>query len=257
MALRDKVFNAIMDGRRRVGLPPPTLSLDSFFIDPEEAKRRFAAISGGLGEVFFAHKGRTVHKWLHYLSAYERHFAAYRDTPVRMLEIGVDKGGSLEMWRKYFGINATIFGIDLNPDCASRVTPPNQVRIGSQADPQFLRSVVDEMGTPDIILDDGSHFARHQRISFDTLFPLLREGGLYLIEDLHTSYFYGPYEGGYRRKGTAVERTKDIIDDMHAWYHRKPTTTPAKYHVGAIHVYDSIIVLEKRKVERPCVTKIG
>ncbi len=68
---------------------------------------------------------------------------------------------------------------------------PNQVRIGSQDDPAFLRSVIDEMGSPDIILDDGSHVSDHQKISFETLWPLLKVGGLYVIEDLHTAYFPG------------------------------------------------------------------
>lgn len=258
MALRDRALNVILNNSRKLKLSVPLRTFDAglFSVDREEAKRRYTG-SGGLSEVFFAHKGRTVHKWIHYLDVYQRHFALYRNTPVKMLEIGVDKGGSLELWREYFGGDATIFGIDINPECASQVTPPNQVRVGSQADPQFLRSVIHEMGTPDIILDDGSHWAQHQRISFDTLFPLLREGGLYIMEDLHTAYFFGAYEGGYRRKGTAIERLKDMIDDMHAWYHQKATTTPAKHQIGAIHIYDSIVVIEKRKIERPCVTKVG
>jgi hypothetical protein len=128
---------------------------------------------------------------------------------------------------------------------------PNQVRIVSQDDPKFLRSVIDEMGTPDIILDDGSHFERHQRISFDTLFPLLRDGGLYLIEDLQTAYFFTRWEGKYRRKSSGIELVKDMIDDMHSWYHRKKMRTASRNQIGAIHIYDSIAVIEKRQVARP------
>lgn len=257
MALGDRAFNVAQTVRKQLGVPLHTTNLDSFMIGPEEARSRCSQSMGELHKLVFAHQGRTVHKWLQYLEVYARHFAAYRNTPVRMLEIGVDKGGSLEIWRKYFGEDAVIFGIDIDPECASRVSPPNQVRIGSQADLVFLRSLIDEMGTPDIVLDDGSHWARHQRVSFDTLFPLLREGGLYVIEDLHTAYFHGAWEGGYRRRGTAIERVKDMIDDMHAWYHTKKTTTPARDQIVGIHVYDSIVFIEKKKVERPCCTKIG
>ena len=257
MALRDIAYRGIERGRSILGVPSRTIKLSSFEIDAKEAARLSNGASGRMGDVCFAHSGRQLHKWLHYLEIYECHFRMYHNTPVKMLEIGVSQGGSLEIWRKYFGADATIFGIDIRPECASRVTPPNQVRIGSQDDPQFLHSVIDEMGMPDIILDDGSHLGRHQRVSFDTLFPLLKEGGLYVIEDLHTSYFPGHGEGGYRRKGTAIEHIKDMIDDMHAWYHSKPTTTPAKEQIGAIHLYDSVVVIEKRKTSRPVVVHIG
>ncbi len=212
---------------------------------------------GRLAKIFFSNRGQVIHKWVHYLEIYERHLARFRDTPVRMLEIGVSKGGSLAMWRQYFGGRATIFGIDIDPQCVHCVSPPNQVRIGSQDDPQFMRSVVAEMGAPDVVLDDGSHIGRHQRASFDILFPMLNDGGLYIIEDLHTAYWPGLYQGGHRRAGTAIEHLKEMIDDLHAWYHTRPTTTPAKDHIGAIHVYDSIAVIEKRRKERPGHISIG
>lgn len=241
--------------RRRLG-HRVDFDLNPYSISSEDAKAKYFRDDGGLNEVFFTHRGRVVHKWLHYLDIYERYLNSYRGTPVKMLEIGVDQGGSLEMWREYFGAGATIFGIDINPACSDRVTPPNQVRIGSQTDPGFLNSVVDEMGTPDIILDDGSHVSQHQRISFDVLFPRLCDGGIYMMEDLHTAY-YSSHQGGYRRKGTAIERVKDMIDDMHAWYHDKATTSPAKNQVRGIHIYDSLVVIEKEKIEPPRVTKIG
>ena len=251
MPLLDLKFRATEKVRKIAGLPSHRFDVDMFELDPAEKARLSAAASDGISKLFFEHQGRIIHKWIHYLDIYERHFAPYRNTPVKFLEIGVFKGGSLELWRNYFGMTATIFGIDIDPACATYVTPPNQVRIGSQDDAHFLRSVVDEMGTPDIILDDGSHIAKHQSASFDVLFPFLREGGLYVIEDMHTSYWPVPFEGGYRHKGTAIERVKDMIDDMHAWYHNKATSTPAKEWIGAIHIYDSMVVIEKRKIERP------
>ena len=106
-----------------------------------------------------------------------------------MLEIGVFMGGSLALWRKFLGPDAVIFGIDINPSCIAFDGQFACVRIGSQDDPQFLRSIVAEMGGIDVVLDDGSHIASHQRASFDLLFPLLSDGGHYIVEDMHTAYW--------------------------------------------------------------------
>jgi hypothetical protein len=237
--------------RKRIKAAISMLDLEDYAVAATERDRLAGEASNDLAKLFYAHKGRLIQKWLHYLDIYDRHFSAYRSTPVKMLEIGVSQGGSLELWRKYLGKDATLFGIDIDPECASRVTAPSQVRIGSQDDPMFLRAVIDEMGPPDIILDDGSHIGRHQRTSFNTLFPLLREGGLYLIEDLHTAYSFVRWEGGYRRKSTGIELVKDMIDDMHGWYHRRKMRTASRNQIGAIHIYDSVAVIEKRQVARP------
>lgn len=208
----------------------------------------------GLEKVYQEHKGRILHKWVHYLPVYERYFGQYRDTPVRMLEIGISQGGSLEMWRTYFGEHATIYGIDINENSGECVEAPNHARIGSQADPAFLKSVVVEMGAPDIVLDDGSHVSQHQIASFRTLFPLLKDGGLYVIEDLHTAYWDG-FEGGYKREGTAIELAKQLIDDMHHWYHAEEVRLSTD--VGAIHCYDSMVVIEKRAAKQPMHMHVG
>lgn len=156
--------------------------------------------------LFYGYDGdHLINKWNHFLPIYSRLFAPYRNgmpdgRPLRFLEIGVYEGGSLDLWRRFFGESAILYGIDVDPRCAVFDGRAAQVRIGSQADPAFLRSVVAEMGGVDIVLDDGSHVASHQRVSFETLFPLLAEDGLYVAEDLHTSY-WRDYEGGYRRKG--------------------------------------------------------
>jgi hypothetical protein len=244
-SLRARLMNI---ARRIVKGPPPRMH--EYRLTPDEIAEAARGQHGDLARIFFGPKERTVTKWLHYLSVYERHFAAYRNREMVFLEIGVYKGGSLEMWRRYFGEGSSICGIDVDPACAGYESPGTRVRIGSQDDPAFLKRVVAEIGPPDIILDDGSHIARHQRTSFDTLFPLLKDGGLYVIEDLHTAY-WGNWGGGYRRKGTAIERVKDMIDDLHAWYHDKPTTTPAKTEIEAIHIYDSMVFIEKKRKARP------
>lgn len=205
---------------------------------------------GRSADIFFANQGRTVYKWLHYFSIYDQLLEPYAGSNVRMLEIGVSKGGSLNLWRKFFGDKAVIFGIDIDPNCAVYDGEAAKVRIGSQDDPQFLTGVVAEMGGIDVVLDDGSHVSSHQRASFAVLFPLLEEGGLYIIEDMHTAY-WPAYEGGLRRAGTAVEFLKAKIDDMHAHYQKHGMNTEdAMPDIESIQFFDSVAVVKKRK-QRP------
>src|SRR5688572_16048006 len=90
-----------------------------------------------LKEIFDSHKGRLIHKWDHYFEIYEKHFSRYRNSPVNILEIGVSHGGSLQMWRKYFGDHANIFGVDINPECKKFEDGKTKIYIGSQEDDQF------------------------------------------------------------------------------------------------------------------------
>ncbi len=214
-------------------------------------------VDGGFEGLFWNNKGPVVHKWIHYLPIYERHLAQYRGSSVRFLEIGVSKGGSLQMWREYFGPDATIFGVDIDPTCSKFDGIAGQVRIGSQDDASFLASVVDEMGGVDVILDDGSHDSRHIRASLAALYPRLENGGLYMIEDLNCAY-WPLWSGGYRRRISFMTDIKQMIDDMHHWYHGRGQGIAATADaLSAMHIYDSIVVLEKRLVERPSHIEVG
>jgi hypothetical protein len=233
---------------RRLPFPslfPPSPSFASFAAEPSDEFR--AIYPGPCAEIFFANKGPVIHKWLHYLAVYDKILAPYIGSEVKMLEIGVSKGGSLALWRKFLGPDAVIFGIDVNPACAAFDGQFASVRIGSQDDPQFLLSVVAEMGGIDVVLDDGSHIASHQRASFDVLFPLLSEGGLYIIEDMHTAYWPG-FEGGLKRQGTAVEFLKDKIDDIHKHYFKTGlNSVQTMSDIDSIQFFDSIAVVNKKK----------
>jgi Methyltransferase domain len=202
---------------------------------------------GRSADIFFANERRIIHKWLHYFAIYDQFLEPYVGSKVKMLEIGVSKGGSLGLWRKFLGDEALIFGIDIDPDCAAYDGESASVRIGSQDDPQFLRSIVSEMGGIDVVLDDGSHVSSHQRTSFNVLFPFLSEGGLYIIEDLHTAY-WPLYEGGLKRRGTAVEFLKDKIDEIHMHYRTTGLNTVTSMpNIESIQFFDSIAVVRKRK----------
>lgn len=256
MHLRDWLFYKRQGLRKRLGLPIPRPT-DGFHHFADTAGTFRSRSKSDLGKLFFDHKGRGITKWVDYLDLYDRHFAKYRGTAVKMIEIGVFRGGSLELWRKYFGPAAKLFGIDIDPACATLADSPNQVRIGSQDDPAFLSSVVQEMGAPDIILDDGSHVADHQLASFKTLWPLLKTGGVYVIEDLHTAYWPGEWAGGYRRRHTAIETVKQLIDEMHGWWHDQPEKISRKLELGAIHIYESIVFIEKVEKTAPTSVEVG
>ena len=211
-----------------------------------------------LDEIFWSHDGPRVHKWHHYLEIYDKHFSRFVGRgDVRILEIGVAYGGSLSVWRKYFGASATIFGIDIAPGCARMSGLDGQVRIGSQTDPDFLASVVEEMGGVDIVIDDGSHQCAHIVRSFEILFPMLSDGGIYLAEDLHTNY-WREFGGGYRRSGSFIELAKRMVDDINHNYHgRGQEFAFARDLVSSVHFYDSIVVLDRRRALTPRHSVIG
>lgn len=248
---------------KRIGLH----SVAEYQADADEV-RRAVVPANDLERLFLEHAGRGTSKWWHYLEIYDRYFAPLRSgfragdgtrRPLRFLEIGVSFGGSLQLWRKYFGADAVIAGVDRNPSCATVDDPDLIVRIGSQDDRGFLESVVAEMGGVDVVVDDGSHRARASRRSFEVLFPHLPDRGLYLIEDVHTAYWRRRYGGGYRRRGTAVEVAKDLVDAIHRRYFRR---TPRAHGIDpddvySVAVFDSIIVIEKRHREVPAVVTVG
>jgi hypothetical protein len=206
--------------------------------------------------LFWSNKGAVVHKWLHYLPLYDRYLSKYRGTAVKMLEIGVYKGGSLHLWREYLGPEAVIFGIDIDPSCAAFDGIDGQVRIGSQADPAFLARVVAEMGGVDIVLDDGSHIGRHMRASLDALYPHLSDGGLYLVEDVHCAY-NRRYDGRFSRHNF-IRLLGRLTDDIHHWYHTggQKVAATADRLLG-LHIHDSLVVLEKGVKARPAHIQVG
>lgn len=211
---------------------------------------------GDLLDIFVEGSDQLVHKWHHYIPIYDRYFSSWRQKKVRFLELGVSKGGSISMWRRYFGADAIIYGIDIDPNCAQYDGIDGKVRIGSQDNPEFLRQVVREMGGVDIVLDDGSHVMSHIRTSLETLLPELENDGLYMIEDLHTSYWSG-FGGGFWSKANFFNFVRDLIDDMHTWYHPAGNKygETSKFVTG-IHIHDSVVVIDKATVHAPAHSQV-
>jgi ubiquinone/menaquinone biosynthesis C-methylase UbiE len=227
-----------------------------------------------LERYFYDNPGRVIHKWKHYFEIYERHFARYRGRPVNVVEIGVYKGGSLQMWKQYFGPQARIFGIDVNPECAAFAEERIEILIGSQEDRTFLRSLADRIPLIDILIDDGGHTMTQQITTFEEVFPRVAPDGVYLCEDLHTSYWQ-EYGGGYRSPNTFIEYSKNFIDYIHAWHAKEPMPPRHRWYqrsspqlpklsvsdftrsAHSLHYYDSVLVIEKRPMQPPSDTMTG
>jgi cephalosporin hydroxylase len=198
-----------------------------------------------LWDIFLNHQGRVIHKWKHYFPAYEAHFARFINRPIVFLEIGCGQGGSLQMWKRYFGPHALIIGLDINPACAQFAEDQIAVRIGDQSDPAFLARVLEEFGTPDVVLDDGSHVMAHIEASFRFLYPRTAAGGVYMVEDLHTAY-WPDYGGGLRRPGTFIETAKHLVDELNAdWTQGALPATDFTRATQSMHFYDSLVVFER------------
>lgn len=205
-----------------------------------------------LEKIFREHKGNIIHKWDHYFEIYDRHFSRFRNKPVVLMEIGVAKGGSLEMWRKYFGDQCTIIGMDINPACRQFEDERTKIFIGSQDDRKFLQSIKESVPKVDILLDDGGHMMHQLRITFEEMYDWVDENGVYLAEDLHTCY-WPVYEGGYKRKNSFMEYCKGLIDQLNAWHSQQAALRVNKFtrSTHSIHFYDSIVAIEKRQIKPP------
>ncbi len=208
---------------------------------------------------FNENTGSLIHKWKHYFEIYDRHFSRFRGTDVHIVEFGVSQGGSLQMWKQYFGPKAKIFGIDINEHCKKLEEEQIEMFIGDQEDRTFLKSLAAKIPRIDILIDDGGHTMAQQINTYEELFSYIDKNGVYLCEDLHTSY-WPEWGGGYKKPGTFIEYSKDFIDYINAWHsvqESKLSVTELTKSIHSLHYYDSILVIEKRPVEQPVHLKTG
>jgi hypothetical protein len=189
--------------------------------------------------------GLVLDKWPHYFPIYHRHLERFRGRPIRVLEIGVYRGGGLAMWQKYFGPAARIVGADIDPDAARAVAGRFEVELGDQSDPDFLRAVNEKHGPFDVIIDDGGHTMEQQIVTATTLFPLLAEGGVLVVEDCHTSY-WPSFGGGFAEPDSFLTWARARVDDLHARHSGEVDRDSIwAQELDGMHFYDSIVVLDK------------
>lgn len=194
---------------------------------------------------FLNNQERVIHKWTHYFPIYESHFARYVNRPLTFFEIGCGQGGSLQMWKRYFGPYAQIVGIDINENCKEYEEDQIAVRIGDQKDINLLKSVIEEFGTPDIVLDDGSHMMSDIVATFNFMYAKTSPNGVYMVEDLHTAY-WEEYGGGLKREGSFIELCKMLIDELNADHARDQiSSTDFTQSTLSMHFYDSVVAFER------------
>lgn len=212
-----------------------------------------------LKELFENKEGNLVNKPIHFFDIYDAHFSRFKDTDVHILEIGVDSGGSLDLWRDYFGPKAKIYGMDVNPACKKLEDDGYHIFIGSQSNPDFLNTIADSMPRIDILIDDGGHRMEQQIITFESMFDKIEINGFYVCEDICTSY-YLEYGGGYKKRRTFIEYSKNFIDSIHAWHSRDhvkfPITNLTKTIKG-IHFYNNMLIIEKGQMSEPTLIRRG
>lgn len=170
-------------------------------------------------ELYGEHQGKVSDKWSIYLTEYDRLFSGFRPQSVRMLEIGIQNGGSLEIWSKYFPKAQILVGCDINPDCAKLTydDPAIQLVIGDANSDPVEKEILRHSPNFDLIIDDGSHTSSDIAKSFARYFRHLNEGGLFIAEDLHCSY-WGEFEGGlyYPYSSMAFfKRLADVVNHEH------------------------------------------
>jgi len=207
---------------------------------------------------FNEHQGRKVSKWKHYLEIYDTHFSRFRGTDVHVLEIGVNHGGSLALWRDYFGPQAKVFGVDVNPHCLAFEEPGTRIFIGDQGDRTFLESLAAQIPRIDILIDDGGHTMMQQIATCEVLFPRITDHGVYVCEDVATSY-WPKYGGGLGKAGSFIEYSKRLVDALNGWHSQSPRLGVNDFTRSArsITYYDSVVVIEKRPATQSVLVTAG
>jgi len=203
-----------------------------------------------LGEYFGTDKWGS--HW--YLKHYETHFRPLRKERLNLLEIGVggyadpDSGGnSLRTWKAYFP-HANIFGIDIYD---KKKLEEKRIKIfqGSQTDEPFLHSVVDRIGGADIVIDDGSHLNHHVVHTFNFLFPLLKNPGIYVIEDTQTSYWpgFGGSSRDLQNQDTIMGHFTSLVHSLNHAEILRDAASPTEFdrHIVAMHFYHNLIFIFK------------
>jgi hypothetical protein len=158
----------------------------------------------------------TVHGYHRF---YDFVLKEYKNKNINMLEIGINNGRSLRMWSDYFGKNSKIYGMDLLYSTEKSFHKNIYELIGDQQKVSDLKNITKKTGKCDFIIDDGSHVPEHQLLSFNYLFKnSLKEGGVYIIEDIETSYWsdaelYGyNINSGIKSENNIVNIFKQVVD---------------------------------------------
>jgi hypothetical protein len=185
-------------------------------------------------------EGNGIWKFLHYFDIYDRHFSKYVGKEVHIVEVGIYSGGSLKMWKSYFGDKCKIYGIDIQKECMQYEDDNVKIFIGDQESRDFWKSFKEKVPRVDILVDDGGHLAEQQIATLEEILPHISPGGVYLCEDV----------AGSRNKLTAymqgLQNSLNEITHVPAPM-QKSANTGFQQQVYSIHQYPYVFVIEKQK----------
>lgn len=208
-------------------------------------------------------KGSDAHAYTHWYNIY---FSSLEECEFNLLEVGVRRGNSMRLWKRFFKF-AKIYGVDISEECLNYNLLDAKIFIGDITNKDFAHEVIMEInGGVDVFIDDGSHLSNEQIETFEFIFPKINAGGMYIIEDLQSSYFQETVN-----RISAVDFIKEKIDDLNwhgtptrecwkdgerQWKHRndfyklkKEIICKLNYmekHIETIHFYPGICFIFKR-----------
>jgi hypothetical protein len=204
---------------------------------------RFDGVQNPLWDYFESHRaGQGIWKWTHYFEIYQRHLSKFVGRSPHVVEIGIYSGGSLPMWRPYFGPGCHVSGIDIQEECKTYADSDVSIHIGDQADRGFWKKFRESSPGVDVLIDDGGHLAEQQSVTLEEMLPYLKPGGVYLCEDIC---------GVNNAFAEFVHRVADRLNALHGAQTQKIdggtafTTTPFQQMVHSVHIYPFVVVIER------------
>lgn len=202
-----------------------------------------------IGATFETDKARHTHCGQSYLHVYQNYFEPLRNMELNFLELGVKGGHSLRTWKNYFQ-KSNIWGADHNPNCKSH----EEERINVLVCEQHSKEILDtskKVGGFDIILDDASHINSLSVASFNLLFPSLKKGGFYIIEDLANSYidlsnpdiqWDGELQAN-KSNGVNLNHDRQVLNDLFLSLIERMDKGDENIHY--VHFWSRIIIVKK------------
>ena len=176
-----------------------------------------------------------------YFRVYDRLFSRYVGAEISFVEIGLAAGGSMFMWRDFFGAKARIIGIDVNSGPLKLIEDGFEIFVGDQADPKFWKRFFDHVGKIDILLDDGGHTFEQQIVTVLEALPYIRDGGLIVVEDTHTSYMK---EYGGPSSSSFLSFSKNIIDGINNRYRLLKRDSNFEREIYSVSFLESFVVFD-------------
>jgi hypothetical protein len=195
-------------------------------------------------------EGPGIWKWNHYFDVYHRHFQKFIGKEVHVVEIGVYSGGSLEMWKQYFGAKSRIYGVDIEPACKSYEDEVTRIFVGNQADRNFWCRFRADVPKVDVVIDDGGHSPEQQIATLEEILPHMQPGGVYLCEDVHGSDNpFAWYVGGFCANLHEASQWSQDVDTPE----RRIRCVPIELSraIESVHFYPFLTLIEKRTTDLP------